>query len=145
MGVQRIDPKSEFKYVSIYDEAIDKEKSNLEEYQKNFDKKHLVLKEDIYPDYFLLKNLSARDYSNLISKYMKIDIITQQVTQKDDSNILEMGYETFNMACKEIESTNEKGESTKERVNADQFPKHIVEEVSKVIMDRANLGAEEKK
>ena len=41
MAIQKIDPNKKIKIVSLQDTAIDKENSNLEEYDKDRDLKHL--------------------------------------------------------------------------------------------------------
>lgn len=51
----------EKKIVSTLDDAIDAEKSNLMEYVKEYDVKHLVFNEGMVPDYFVIKNIGSSD------------------------------------------------------------------------------------
>jgi len=140
MAINKIDPKAEHKYVVLADPAIDAEKSNLDEYKKDHDIKHLVFKEGEFPTYFILKNILGADHADLIARYMKVDINTSTMAMREDSNILKMGYETFDLACKEIEENGKR-----EKINHKNFDGGIIDEVSTVINNRSQLGRQEKK
>lgn len=140
MAIKKIDPKAEFKYVSLEDSAIDPEKSDLEQYQKDYNIKHLVFKEGEHPDYFILKNLPAVKYTGLISSYMKFDIQSQGMVMREEANLLNMAFETFSMGCKELENNGQRQSITHE-----ELPMSVVKEISTVITNRAQMTEEEKK
>ena len=49
MGIKKIDKNAEHKYVSLHDDAIDDEKSELDKYMLDYDTKYLVFLPDWIP------------------------------------------------------------------------------------------------
>jgi hypothetical protein len=140
MAIKKIDINAEHKYVSLADDAIDREKSNLEEYAKDFNIKHLVFDPTKQPTFFILKNLSADQYSKLISTFMRFDFKTGGLVGKEDGDIMAMSFSAFEMGCKELEDGGKRSPA-----NFKELPMSVVQEVSNAVMGLAQLNESEKK
>jgi len=140
MSVNRLDLKSEHKYVSLKDDAIDEEKSKLDEYKKDYDIKHLVYVPNKHPTFFILRNVSAPQYTALLSEHLKYDFNKNHMVTKEDSNMFGMSYELFSISCKQIEENGKR-----ESITAEEFSGDVLQEVGAVIMDLSKLGETEKK
>ena len=140
MALSKIDPKNRYKYVSLNDPAIDLENSDLEKYKESKDIKYLVFKNEEYPTYFLLRDLTSREKTEVMSKYMRVDILKGEMIQREDTNALMMSHEVFDMCCKEIEE-----QEKLEKIVSDNFDSQIVQEISNVCMEKSALSSTEKK
>lgn len=140
MAIKKIDLKAEHKYVSLADDAIDAKKSDLKAYEADRDLKHLSYKEGVNPTYFILKNLSSRQYAALLSKYMEFDFNSNDLRNKKDANALDMVFEIFDLACKEVEEDGKRSP-----INSDQLEMNVLQEVSNAVMASAQMSVTEKK
>lgn len=70
--IKRIDPNATIKLVSVTDEAIDSEKSDLKSYAGTLDLKHIVVKDGLQPTYFVVGNISNKDQSTIKNEHSRL-------------------------------------------------------------------------
>jgi len=140
MAIKKVDLKAEYKYVCLIDDAIDMEKSKLDEYKKDHDIKHLIFHPEKHPTYFILKNVSAPQYTALLGKHMKFDFQSQNMVTKEESNMFSMTYELFSIGCKHVEENGQRVS-----IQVEQYQADVLQEVGSVIMDLSKLSDAEKK
>lgn len=151
MAVKRLDPNAVLKIVSIKDEAIDLDKSNVEAYLKHRDyKRDLVFKEGMQPTLFLVRNILTTknkeiEKDHYIWEPQGVDPKTGKplpATLKiEDQPGLVLKY--FEAGCKEIEEFKD-GQWVKESITVDSFSPAIVEEIGSFIYLRSKLGDRQK-
>lgn len=144
--IKRIDPKAVAKVVSVSDDAIDLEGSNVKAYAESLDLSFLKFKEGIKPTFFLLKNLGARRQAELKNKYYAIKppemgadgkLTKAQVEIKDQTNML---LEYFESCISQVE---EDGKVTS--ITLDEVDFLTVQEVGGYAMLYATIGDKLKK
>lgn len=72
MAIRRLDPNAVKKVVSAMDEAVDIEKSNMQLYAQSLDMKHIVLKPELKPTYFLIKNIDPISELKITEAHQRI-------------------------------------------------------------------------
>ena len=131
--ISRIDPKTISKVVSLRDKAVNLEKSNIDEYEKTADIKHLVF--DGEPTYFLVKNITAREQATISEKYVQFDGGTSIIKNQNS-----MMVDVFDATCKEIEENGEKI-----KVDSSCFSLETVLEIASYVILRSKFFEVEKK
>jgi hypothetical protein len=142
------------KVVSTQDEAIDKEKSSMVDYQKEYDISHLVFVEGQIPDYFIVNNIGSSDLVTIQQEHY----VTEMAPIKQGASLEEMKknqvtikpvrtgemlVKYFKAGCKKIIS----GDKTIEIDDAfiDTIPSSILQEIGSYIMMRSTISESKKK
>jgi hypothetical protein len=150
MALKRINLNDVFKFVSVYDEAIDKEKSDLDAFLKDRDYKKLVFKENQQPTIFLIKNISVKKEKEIREGHFSWQ---PQGTDKDGKPVPpkivindEIGLliKYFEACVHEIEEY-QNGQWVKSKTSVDEWSTNIVIEIGSFIMTRNTLSDTEKK
>ncbi len=142
--LQKIDPKKVVKTVSAMDGAIDKENSNMENFEKTHDLKYVKFLKDEKPTYFLIKNVATTIQAQLQEDHY--EVVLPNPEDKDgkptikQKNQTEMLIKYFREGCEEYEEDKKKF-----TCDPDVFPFSIVQEIGSFIMLRTALGDDEKK
>ena len=148
MGIAKIDPKKKIRTVSAEDDAIDKENSDMEKFEKTHNIEYLQFKKDVEPTYFMIGNLTSSQQAEIQEKHYEVVMPTPEQLKADkdakpmikQSNQTQMLIKYFEYGCQSYE------ESKKDHpCNADTFPFPIVQELGSYIMVRTALGDDEKK
>lgn len=151
MALKRIDPNEVLKVVSIKDDAIDLEKSDIKAYESDRDyKKHLVFKEGMQPTLLLVKNIGTKKNKELTSGHFEwIPQGTNEdgtpkpakVDMKDQEGLV---IKYFESAVSEVEDFDN-GNWVKKKTNPDEWPPFVVAEIGSFVMIRTSLGDDQKK
>jgi len=151
MAIRRLDPNEVFKFVSMSDEAIDTEKSDMKAFRQDRDYKKLTIKEGMQPTFFLVKNIGARKEKEVKEGHFAWE--PQGVDEKTGQPLpakLKINDETgltikyFEAAVQEVEEFKD-GQWVKSKTTVDEWPSHIVSEVGAFIMTRTSMAASVKK
>lgn len=146
MAIKLIDPNQITRVVSISDEAIDRERSNLIEYKKDYDyKKHLKFKEGQQPTLFLLKNILPTKNQEITEGHYVWETPKEE-GQKAEMKMKKQGeliLKYFSAACETIEQW-ENGQWIPYTVKVDNFSPGIVMEIGGLVMLRTTISGAEK-
>jgi hypothetical protein len=146
MAIKRVDPKAVVKIVSITDEAIDVEKSNLKAFSEDRDINHLIFREGQFPTIFHVGNVLAEKQAELKSKHYEIippsidkdgKQVKAKVKVKDESLMM---IEYFKAGVKKMEENG-----VLEDPNVEEIPFAVLEEIGSYVMLRATIGDKQKK
>ena len=151
MSIAKIDPKQTIKIVSVLDDAIDTEKSNMENYEENYDLKDLKFLEGQFPTYFIIKNILSTSQVIIQQDHLKVelpDIKPGQRLSKDDVKKVkvkqvdqgQMLIKYFKEGCQKYEEEGKQFDC-----DPDLFSSQIIQEIGSFIMLRSSLGDKRKK
>lgn len=154
MAIKFIQPTEVIKVVSMSDEAIDKEKSNLAEYQIDYDIKHLVFVENLKPTYFVISNLKSTDLVQIQAEHfiaempkatpgMSLEDLKKMKVQIKPVKQGEMLVKYFKGGCKKIIDDGKEIEVTDDFT--DTVPPMVIQEIGSLVMSRALLSDSKKK
>lgn len=154
MGIKFIDPNATKKVVSITDDAIDKDSSDLAAYQEDYDIKHLKFLEGSLPTYFIITNVGSTELTVIQQDHYKTEVppMLAGETLEDMKNKKvkvtavrqgEMMIRYFRAGCKKLI------DGTKEVVITDELaetlPPNIFQELGSLILQRSILPDSKKK
>lgn len=154
MGIKLLDPQSEIKIVSITDDAIDKENSDLVEYSKNYDVSLLKFFPDIVPTFFSIKNVMSTELVQIQQDHYKAEIpeITPGMTPEELKNTKikvtpvktgEMLVKYFKYGVDSMIDGSTVTKLTDDIIN--RIPPHIIQEIGSFIMMRSMPSSSKKK
>lgn len=154
MGIKFIDPNYVIKVVSISDDAIDTEKSDLAEYQASYDVKHLKFLEGQVPTYFEIHNVGSSELVQIQEVHYLTEMpkILPGMSMEEMKNLKvkvtpvktgEMLIKYFKAGCKKIIDGKKEIEVTDAVV--DTVPSIVLQELGSFIMGRALLSEAKKK
>jgi len=144
VAIEKIDPKKVRKIVSTQDGAIDKEKSDMDKYEKTYNVDYLKFKEGIFPTYFLIKNVNTSAQATIQEDHFQVEM--PDPSDKEGKPTIkqlkqtEMLVKYFKHGCS---SYQEEGKI--EKCDIDLFPFSIIQEIGGFIMLRTAIGDDEKK
>lgn len=153
MGIKFINPKTLTKIVSISDEAIDREKSDMVKYLETYEIEHLKFTEGEVPTYFVIGNLGSTEIIQIqqehyITEMPKI-IAGQTINPANFKPKIipvktgEMLLKYFKFGVRKIIDGKNEMEVTEEIM--DTIPSTILQEVGALIMGRSYLTESKKK
>jgi len=144
MAIEKIDPKKVRKIVSIQDEAIDKEASDMDKYEKTYNLDYVKIKEGAMPTYFLVKNVTSSAQAEIQEEHFQVELPDPE--DKDGKPQIkqlkqtEMLIKYFKHGCSSYEENGKV-----EKCDVDLFPFSIVQEIGGFVMLRTAVGDDEKK
>lgn len=153
MAIRKLDPKATTKLVSLKDEAVDVENSDLKAYAETLDISAIKFKEGQKPTIFIAKNVPASVFAELNDRHYKVDDVT--VEEKDlktgktkaprikliDQTQMMLSYFTHGISG--IEEDGKTQDMTDDL--ADTIPHDIKNEIGGYVFRRTNLGDKLKK
>jgi hypothetical protein len=146
MAIKRINPKATVKLVSVTDDAIDYEKSDLKAYGTSLNLEHVKFKDGAVPTYFIAQNISVPNQIDITEKHYKIippsrDADGKEIPAKVDvTDRTNMLLKYFEAAVKEVE---EDGKVSS--IMMDELHPIVVQEIGSYVMLRTTVGDELKK
>ena len=154
MAIRFLQPLDVLKIVSVTDDAIDREKSNLNLYQENYELKDLVFKEGEKPTFFLISNLKSTDLVTIQSDHYIAEMpkITPGMTKEQMAGMKvkvtpvrqgEMLVKYFKSGVQKLIDNDKEIELTDDLV--DTIPPNIIQEIGALVMSRSILTDTKKK
>lgn len=153
MGIKFIDPKAVTKIVSMSDDAIDKENSDLVLYQETYDIKHLKFIEGEKPTYFMIGNIGSTDlvqiqqdhYVTEMPKLAPGEVLDMKTFKPKITPVKtgEMLVKYFRHGVKKIITENQELIMSDDLL--DTIPSIVLQEIGAFIMQRSFLNDSKKK
>jgi len=142
------------KVVSVQDDAIDKEKSDMVAYSKEYDISHLVFIDGQTPDFFVINNVSSSDLVAIQQDHYVTEIApikpgaTLEEMKRNQVIIKpvktgEMLIKYFSKGCKAIHSGTKV--TAVDEALIDTIPSTILQEIGSYIMMRSTVSESKKK
>ena len=136
------------------DEAIDKEKSDINEYASSYDTKHLVFKEGETPTYFIVNNVGSTELVEIQQDHFKTELpqmvagMTAAAMKNMKVKVVqvktgEMLVKYFKAGCKKYKDGTTEVEIDDEVL--DTIPPMVIQEIGSYIMGRSILTESKKK
>ena len=146
MAIRRLDPNSRKKVVSVMDEAVDIEASNMNQYATTLDLKHIKFVEGKHPTYFIVKSIDPISETEIQEVHHKF--IPPSVTKEGEKigakvtieRHKEMALKYFKFCVMEVE---ENGKVLP--IKFDEFSADVLQEIGSYAMLYCRLGDQLKK
>lgn len=145
MALRRLDPKAVFKLVSVTDEAVDMEKSDLPAYARTGDMKHVAIKDGEKPTVFHCRQIDPITMAEIDAEHIKF-VMQPKKDGKEQPPIVK----TVNNASRLVKifrasllHIEEEGKDVK--VQWDEFPSEVSQEIGSYVNVLMQLGHLEKK
>jgi hypothetical protein len=133
--LKRVDPNKVSKVVSLSDEAIDAEKSDLKSYRETADISKLVIKDGQHPTYFLAKPISHVDKVNIDNEHFDFVIGPDNKPTVKIKNGSMMSHKFFQHCVKQVEENGKISD-----VKPDDFTSNVIQEIGSYCQILATLG-----
>ena len=146
MAIRRLDPKAVKKVVSAMDEAVDIEKSNMALYAQSLDMKHIVLKPELKPTYFLIKNIDPISELKITEAHQRItppSVDSSGVKHKAKVEFIDQGQMSLKYFEHCVREVEEDGQILP--VEPAQFSLTIIQEIGSYAMLWSKVGENLKK
>ena len=146
MAIKRVNPSAITKVISITDDAVDRENSDIEAYATSLDLKFLKLKEGISPTYFLIKHLAVLQQIEIKDAHYKLTPPSKDLEGKKVAASMSINHQS-EMLCKYFEACvkfiEEDGKEIPVGIN--EFNSTVVQEVGSYCMLSTQIGDQLKK
>ena len=154
MSIKFVKVGNEEKIVSLHDDAIDREKSDMVSYQEDYDVKKLVFKDGMKPTYFVIRNVGSTNlveiqqdhYKTVVPKIeagMSPEQIRSLKVTVEPVKQGEMIIKYFKAGCKKYIDNDIENEITDDVL--EQIPPAIIQEIGSLVMVRSILNTSKKK
>jgi len=147
MAIKLIDPNAVVRLISIQDEAVDLENSDVKAYGNTLNLKHIKFLEGMTPTFFLTKNINPITQAEINEVHYQFTPVGNDKTtgkplppQVDVVSRGSMMVKYFTEGVKQIEENG----VARDFVIA-EIPGPIIQEIGSYVMTRSNLGDDQKK
>lgn len=154
MAIKKINIKKQIRFISVTDDAIDREKSDLDSYQNHYDEfavnKYIVFKDGMQPTWFTRGILSSTQRSAIQDKHQKYELRGETKYVYVNSGAMAEDY--FRYVIKNIEDPDIVFET--EKIGGVDVVHHnivkvmsdrLLQEVAVLVLRDNQLSEEEKK